>query len=243
MKRFPALDFHCHILPAMDDGAESVEESRRMLSEERLAGVTDICFTPHFYAFENSIPSFLNRRKSSFLRIRKRTDGSFLNPVRYYLGAEVHFYEGMADDTLLNMLCCGESNLILIEPSAKKWDSSMFDELDRIKTEAHLQPVIAHVDRYIHAFEDFSIADRLISHGYLIQCNAEFFLDEDYRHSAIDMLSAGVISFVGSDAHNLVNRRVTMRAFLDLLRQEGIEQLFYSASRRGIERLQGLGSF
>ena len=44
------IDFHTHILPHMDDGSSSIEESLAMLQAEGKAGIERVVFTPHFYA-------------------------------------------------------------------------------------------------------------------------------------------------------------------------------------------------
>lgn len=51
-------DYHCHILPKMDDGSESVEMSIKMLEMMKLQGVDRIIATPHFYAHREKCRAF-----------------------------------------------------------------------------------------------------------------------------------------------------------------------------------------
>ena len=60
------VDFHCHILPEMDDGAKSPIESVQMLEILYRQNVTGCILTPHFYLEENSVEQFLKRRESSY---------------------------------------------------------------------------------------------------------------------------------------------------------------------------------
>ena len=60
------IDFHTHILPGVDDGSRSIEESLAMLQAEADAGIERVVFTPHFYASQNSPKDFLRRRKDSW---------------------------------------------------------------------------------------------------------------------------------------------------------------------------------
>ena len=60
------IDFHCHILPKMDDGSDSINTSLAMLREEHTQGVNRVVLTPHFYCEEESIEAFLQRRKKAF---------------------------------------------------------------------------------------------------------------------------------------------------------------------------------
>ena len=59
-------DLHTHILPATDDGAQTVEESLTILEALKDKGVENICFTPHFYTHKESIEDFLARREAGY---------------------------------------------------------------------------------------------------------------------------------------------------------------------------------
>ena len=62
-------DIHSHILPGMDDGSRSTEESLAMLAASAAQGVRAIAATPHFYAMENSPEEFLARRAAAVARL------------------------------------------------------------------------------------------------------------------------------------------------------------------------------
>lgn len=64
------VDFHSHVLPGMDDGADSVEMSLRMLEESARQGVDLIFATSHFYADEDDPHSFLQRRNEAYQVLR-----------------------------------------------------------------------------------------------------------------------------------------------------------------------------
>ena len=55
------IDFHSHILPEIDDGSRSVEESVAILDMMAADGVTVVAATPHFYCTQNSIDTFLQK--------------------------------------------------------------------------------------------------------------------------------------------------------------------------------------
>ena len=64
------IDFHSHILPGMDDGSKSTQESLEMLDMLRAQGVDTVAATPHFYARENPPEVFLRRRAEAWNRLR-----------------------------------------------------------------------------------------------------------------------------------------------------------------------------
>ena len=60
------IDFHSHILPGIDDGSRSVEESVELLDMMAADGVDIVCATPHFYMHEISIEKFIKRRNEAW---------------------------------------------------------------------------------------------------------------------------------------------------------------------------------
>ena len=65
------MDFHTHLLPEMDDGSRSVEESLAMLKQMAAQNINWAAATPHFYAFQESPEQFLKRRSASAARLQK----------------------------------------------------------------------------------------------------------------------------------------------------------------------------
>ena len=66
------IDFHSHVLPRIDDGSHSSEESLGMLQISASQGIDVMAATSHFYATEDRISSFLNRRRWSEERLKER---------------------------------------------------------------------------------------------------------------------------------------------------------------------------
>ena len=65
------IDFHSHVLPGVDDGSATVEESLRMLRLQAEQGVTHVVATPHFYPMQDSPNRFLERRAKTEKRLRQ----------------------------------------------------------------------------------------------------------------------------------------------------------------------------
>ena len=67
-------EYHCHILPGIDDGSDSVETSLQMVEMMHAQGVERICATPHFYAHrEQSVAGFLKKRQDAYEKIQGQT--------------------------------------------------------------------------------------------------------------------------------------------------------------------------
>lgn len=106
------FDFHCHILPDMDDGSADVAESLALLSMLSMQGVTGVAATPHFYAFQESPERFLQRRTKAANQLYSQWTA---NLPEVLLGAEIFFYTGISNTEGLNRLCLQETSYLLLE--------------------------------------------------------------------------------------------------------------------------------
>ena len=148
------IDLHTHILPNMDDGSKSVEESEQMLCELKQQGVTTIVATPHFYADRDDPKAFLGDREKAYQRLLMKIQ-EFDNKnelPEIILGSEVAYFEGMSDcDDLVSLKIEG-TKLLLLEKPTIPWNERMISEVVAIYEKTGLVPVIAHIDRYIRVF-------------------------------------------------------------------------------------------
>ena len=192
------FDFHTHILPGVDDGSQSVDESIQMLERMRAQGIEQVVATPHFYANDEPVDAFLARRDAAWQQVKDRVP----NSPEILLGAEVRFYEGMPD---LKKLRIQNSRLLLLEMPFRPWTEYAVREVIDIACQGRIIPVIAHVERYLFQ-QKKDVAARLLQHGVLFQINSSFLIELRHRRRALNMIRKGQIHFVGSDCHNLSDR-------------------------------------
>lgn len=199
-------DMHTHVLPEMDDGSASVEESITMLQEMAGYGIRTVTATPHFYAKSDTPEAFFGRRESAYRRLsREMEKHSDLPQIK--LGAEVHFFQGMSESEVLPQLTIAEKRCILVEMPHMVWTAGMYDELVQIRNKQGLIPVIAHVERYIGGFRTRRIMEQLEELPVLVQANASFFLNRFTAPLALRLLRQGQIHLLGSDCHNMSSRK------------------------------------
>lgn len=199
------VDWHSHILPGIDDGSRSLEESLALLEKEAEQGINLVIATPHFYAQYDRPEDFLEKRKKAACQLRKATAGRLgLPEIR--LGAEVYFFRGMGRSEILPTLAIEGTRHILVEMPQPPWTEDMYRELEEIRTYHALTPIIAHIDRYIAPFHTYGIPQRLEKMPLLVQANAGFFLHRNTRAMALKMVQKGQIHLLGSDCHNLTTR-------------------------------------
>lgn len=205
------IDMHTHILPKIDDGCGSSDESLELLRALWAQGVKKVVATPHFYASKDDPESFLERRAASAARLAERIDGimqdgeSECGMPSLYLGAEVEYFNAMYICRSLDDMCIKGTRYLLVEMPFYKWTSAMIDELRLIINNRGIVPIIAHIDRYFSNFNQ-QMLDELVRMGVIIQCNASAFLSIMTRSKVLTMLEEGKIHLLGSDCHNMGKR-------------------------------------
>lgn len=196
------IDFHSHILPKMDDGSKSVEESIEMLSMLNHQGVDRVIATSHFYPNHEPLERFLERRQVSFEKLNEAlTD----NCPQISLGAEVRFYDGISRlKGLEELRICG-NKLLLLEMPFSKWTDYTVKELVELSCSSEYVIVLAHIERYM-SFQKAGLFESLRENGILMQVNASLFKGYFSKKSAFKLFDKGLIHFIGSDCHNLSDR-------------------------------------
>ena len=199
------IDFHSHILPEVDDGSQSVEESIALLRKEAEQGITHVVATPHFYPRYDTPEQFLARRAEAEAVLRAEMEKHTGLP-KLSIGAEVYFFNGISDSEAISGLTINQNRCILIEMPPAQWTDKMYRELEDLHTKQGLLPVVAHVDRYLGRFRTYGIPERLAQLPVLVQANAEFFLDKKTAAMALRLLKRNQIHLLGSDCHNMTSR-------------------------------------
>lgn len=210
------VDFHTHILPAMDDGSESTRESVLMLKAEAKQGIHHVVATPHFYAHHDSPERFLRRREAAMMRLREEMTRHSGLP-KLSVGAEVYYFSGISDSEVLRELTISGIQCILIEMPAPPWTDQMYRELEGIWVKQGLLPILAHIDRYLSVFRSFQIPERISKLPVLVQANASFFLHRSTVGMALRMLKNDRIHLLGSDCHNLSSRAPNLGEALQVI--------------------------
>lgn len=212
-------DFHSHILPGVDDGSKSVEESLEMLRAMAQQGITHVVATPHFYPQQDTPECFLKRRAEAEAALREAMAGEKDLP-ELSIGAEVYYFRGISDSEAIKALAVDKKRCILIEMPGLPWTEIMYRELENLYVKRGLIPVIAHLDRYIGPFRTHGIPKRLAALPVLVQANADFFLDRSTSAMALRMLKKGRIQLLGSDCHNMKSRKPNLGEALALIQRK-----------------------
>lgn len=212
-------DFHSHILPGIDDGSASVEESIAMLKMEAQQGICHVIATPHFYPQYDTPEKFLERRSQAEAKLREEMARHSGLP-QVTVGAEVYFFHGMSESEALIRLTICEKKCIMIEMPPAPWTDDMYRELEAIYTQRGILPIIAHIDRYIRPWHTHGVLQRLAQLPVLVQANGDFFLEKGTASMAMRMLRSDQIHLLGSDCHNTSTRKPDLGSAIACIRRK-----------------------
>ena len=137
-------DWHCHILPGVDDGVQTMDEALAILAEYERLGIEEVWLTPHIM---EDIPNTTAHLRRRFAELQSAYTGS----VALHLAAE-----NMLDPLFEQRLAAGdllplgpEGNRLLVETSYFNPPVDLYGMLERIKS-AGYYPVLAHPERYLY---------------------------------------------------------------------------------------------
>ena len=196
------IDFHSHILPFIDDGSSSIEESVALLSMLKDQGIKTVVATPHYDAKRDTPEAFVSKRNESYEKLLPNIKDGFPKVI---LGAEVSYYPGIERLKGIRSLTAGESDLLLLEMPISVWTEYTVKELVDLTTTKNMTVVLAHAERYL-GLQSLKTIELLNDSGILRQYNADFFLRFGQKRKALKMLERGEIHLIGSDCHNLSTR-------------------------------------
>ena len=200
------FDIHCHFLWDVDDGARSLEESMGLLLLEYSAGVRNIILTPHYrvHMFETS--EHIIRERYEILR---QTAAKDFPDLRLYLGCEFHANMEMENQLLSRdqLFLPEKSSHILLEFSSREGKNFCRERVQKALSLGYI-PVIAHCERYL--FGDPSFFAELKRMGAELQVNADSIIGKDgfsVRQLCKKMIKMDLVDYIGSDGHDLSERR------------------------------------
>lgn len=198
------VDFHSHILPHMDDGAKDADTSLGMLSALASQGVSTVYATPHFYADENSVEEFLQRRSRAYAELLAAMEGKEgLPEVR--LGAEIMMCKHLAGIDLSGLVF-NDIPLMLFEYPVAKFEGWYARYTAQIAAANAATAMVAHFDRYEwispKTVDELCRADGSIC----FQMNCEGLEKRSNLRLLTELYEKGRYAVFGTDCHDLKNR-------------------------------------
>lgn len=226
------VDIHCHILPGLDDGAETIYDTLDMAQLAYRSGTTHIVATPHCNipgVFDNY---FDESYRKSFDLAKRAIENEGI-PITLMQGMEVYATAGiysLAEGKKLTGI--NNTKNLLIEFNFGE-DPDFVNSVLLDVQRAGMTPVIAHAERYAFVQENPDTVFQWHTMGCFVQANKGSFLGrfgKSAERTAYELLNHNLITAVASDAHSPAFRTTCMADAYDFLcgyySEEYISDLF-----------------
>ena len=213
------IDLHCHILPALDDGATDLADSVAMARQADTDGIATVCATPHIRHDHDVVLGELPDRVAAVnAELERQCVGA-----RVVAGAEVAetAVPGLSDAELRQATLGGGGRWLLLEPAPGVLGDSLLRHTRELATRG-FRCVIAHPER--HAAPD--IAQRLaalVHAGALVQVTAAHLAHPEAAPVIVGLADRGLVHLLGSDAHSArIGRPVMLSEGLSVLKHSRV---------------------
>lgn len=200
---FPFVDIHSHLLPGLDDGVQSFEESEKIILNFQRLGYKKLITTPHVMSdfYRNTNEDILHKLSEMNAHLKQKN-------IDIVLEAAAEFY---LDEALVARIEAGlplltfGKNYFLFETNFMTEPLNLKEFIFLATTKGY-KPILAHPERYLYLQNNFAKAEDLIGRGVLFQINISSlsgYYSKSAQQTARKLIDKGYVHFLGSDCHNL----------------------------------------
>ena len=223
------IDFHTHILPNIDDGAKSIEETIELVEEAKRVGFEAIISTSHYMEgyYETNTPE-----REVWINIIYQKLQEENMEMKLYLGNEIYLSENII--SLLEegkASTINDTSYILFEMPLNIEPLNLYNVVYEM-LQNKLVPVLAHPERYTFVQQSPELIDELIEKGVLMQCNyasIDGYYGKRAKVMVKKMLENNMVHFLGSDVHraNTIYPRIPeiLTKLTEIIGKEKLEEL------------------
>jgi len=219
--QFSMIDIHCHLLPSLDDGAESLEVACEMAEMAIADGITHVIGTPHASQNHTFVPELVKQRRDELQAI-------FQGRLTLATGCDFHLsFENLQDIRHEpSRFTLNQKSYLLVEFAEYSIPPSMDQALHQLQL-AGLRPIVTHPERNPLIRAQPERLFHWLQQGCYSQVTAQSFLGrfgKAAQDAAERWLDAGAIHFLASDAHNTTSRPLKLKeAYAVVAKRRGEE--------------------
>ena len=226
------IDIHSHLIPNVDDGAKSPEETIELIKEAREAGITDIILTPHYIinSYEQNAETLILLKD----KLQQIINSENIK-VNLHIGMEVYITDNLVEILKQNKILTLAGSKYLLMELPLNTNVQYLDMVIFKLIENNIIPIIAHPERYKFVQEDPSKVRELIESGCLIQSNIGSILGiygKKAKKTIKYLLINDLINFIATDTH----RKNTIYPLLE----KGIKKIEKITGKEKAEELTNL---
>lgn len=214
------IDTHAHILPGLDDGAETMEQTKRLLEKAVVEQLTGIIATPHAFHpnFKTNLAA-LNRQ----LELVNDYIAEEQLPLTIYSGQECRLSEKLPEKLAeQEALTLAGSRYVLLELPSSGIPAYTVPIIQQLIMKNYV-PIIAHAERNQGIIEKPERLKKLLLHGAMAQVTAGSVagsFGKAIQRTAMNLIDANLIHVYGSDVHSLDKRPFLFNEGLDYLEKK-----------------------
>jgi protein-tyrosine phosphatase len=194
-------DMHSHLIPGIDDGAKTMEDSIAMIKGLQDLGYKKLITTPHIY--NELYPNTKDIILSGLAKLQDTLTNQGINiPIEasaeYFM--DEHFESLIDNNDLLPM----NKKYILVEMSFFGAPSKLFQYIFKLQTRGYT-PILAHPERYVFMSKEYEQFEEMKSKGVLLQMNAMSpmgYYGKPIKALADRLLKDNLIDLIGTDMHH-----------------------------------------
>ncbi|MFV8347971.1 tyrosine-protein phosphatase [Flavobacterium sp. ZB4P13] len=195
------IDIHSHLLPGIDDGARTFEDTLRLTQALQGMGISQFITTPHIIqqVWENTPEQILKKKAVTVLELEKNNITAPFHAAAEYL-MDDHFVQLFQSGNLLTL----KDNYVLVEISYINAPIQLYSILFDLQIAGYI-PVLAHPERYLFYHNNFNEYLKLKRAGCLFQLNllsVVGYYGAAITKTAEQLLQKGMYTYVGSDVHH-----------------------------------------
>ena len=218
------VDIHCHILPGVDDGSQTPEETKAMLQKAWDEGIQIMVATPHYHKQRGKNDIELIKKQ---LLLTRKLAKEVHPKMQICLGMEIYYGEDVPE--LLKegrVVSIRKSRYIKVEFSPGDEFQYILNAVIKLQMSGHTV-IIAHIERYNCLRKDISNVEYLREMGAYLQVNTGS-ITGSYGRSVKkflrEVLKAHLVQLVGTDAHGSERRTPKMQeAYKEVVKRCGEE--------------------
>lgn len=200
------VDIHSHMLPGVDDGAQTMEETLEMLRISYEEGARGVVFTPHYEGGHNA---YQPEQLEDIYRKVKDAALEHWKDMDIYLGNELLYEQGVAEhvkDARVHRM--NGTKYVLVEFNIRIHYKELYHAVQKLQ-KMRFRPIIAHVERYRCLVKHPEHIAELCRMGVYLQMNMSSVVGSMFREEVRwcrKLLKEQKISFLGTDAHDAKHR-------------------------------------
>ncbi|MBK7874131.1 MAG: histidinol phosphatase [Saprospiraceae bacterium] len=195
------VDIHSHLIPGIDDGADSIETSLELIRHLQALGYKHLITTPHVMS-----DLYPNTKQDILTGLGKTAKAVKAAGIDVEMGAAAGYYMDEHFEAIINSdeILALPGNRVLVEMSFVTAPPNLYHNIFRLQTKGY-KPILAHPERYLFLKNDFKQYSRLKEYGCAFQLNVLSLIGhygKPVQEVAYKLLKNNMIDYLGTDLHH-----------------------------------------